>query len=112
MVNKRLSLRAPPLQSARQDARGWCPGFSETWRSLVGLSRPQARLIELQVSAFLAFPTSAQLRLSDNDFSGSPQPTPTSSQRNTFGRACWEVRKMAPAHTIGDAVEAGYRRDD
>src|SRR6516162_5262995 len=34
----------------------------------------------------LAFPPSAQLRLSDNDFSGSPQPTPTSSQRNTSGR--------------------------
>jgi hypothetical protein len=28
--------------------------------------------------------TTAQLRLSDNDFLGSPQPTPTSSQRNTF----------------------------
>jgi hypothetical protein len=28
------------------------------------------------------FPQSAQLRLSDNDFAGSPQPTPTSSQRN------------------------------
>ena len=28
------------------------------------------------------FPQSAQLRLSDNDFWGSPQPTPTSSQRN------------------------------
>jgi len=27
--------------------------------------------------------------LSDNDFSGSAQPTPTSSQRNTSGRAGW-----------------------
>jgi hypothetical protein len=29
------------------------------------------------------FSQSAQLRLSDNDFSGSPQPTSTLSQRNT-----------------------------
>ena len=36
------------------------------------------------------FPQSAQLRLSDNDFWGSPQPTPTSSQRNTSGRAGWK----------------------
>ena len=36
------------------------------------------------------FPQSAQLRLSDNDFSGSSQPTPTSSQRNTSGRAGWK----------------------
>jgi len=37
----------------------------------------------------LAFPPSAQLLLSDNDFSGSAQPTPTSFQRNTSGRAGW-----------------------
>jgi hypothetical protein len=43
------------------------------------------------------FPQSAQLRLSDNDFSGSPQPTPTSSQRNTSGRAGW--KRLGPVVT-------------
>jgi hypothetical protein len=37
------------------------------------------------------FPPFAPLLLSDNDFSGSAQPTPTSSQRNTSGRAGWAV---------------------
>src|SRR6516164_9131795 len=45
----------------------------------------------------LASPPSAQLRLSDNDFSGSPQPTPTSSQRNTSGRAGW--KRLGPVVT-------------
>src|SRR6516164_5883068 len=44
------------------------------------------------------FPQSAQLRLSDNDFSGSPQPTPTSSQRNTSGRAGW--KRLGPVVTM------------
>ena len=44
------------------------------------------------------FRQSAQLLLSDNDFSGSPQPTPTSSQRNTSGRAGW--KRLGPVVTM------------
>src|SRR6516225_6555041 len=53
----------------------------------------------------LAFPPSAQLRLSDNDFSGSPQPTPTSSQRNTSGRAGW--KRLGPVVTMRSPSRSG-----
>ena len=52
----------------------------------------------------LAFPPSAQLRLSDNDFSGSPQPTPTSSQRNTSGRAGSKRLKYRPMYWPGSTL--------
>jgi hypothetical protein len=54
-------------------------------RSKGGLSTK----IHALVDAPLAFLPSAQPLLSDNDFSGSPQPTPTSSQRNTSGPVGW-----------------------
>ena len=60
----------------------------------------------------LAFPPSAQLRLSDNDFSGCPQPTPTSSQRNTSGRAGWNgcarLLRCGRDRSGGGFPNAGY----
>jgi hypothetical protein len=62
------------------------------------------------------FAPSAQLPLSDNDFSGSPQPTPTSSQRNTSGPA--GRRRLVPvvrtrSRSLGrrfpNGVCAGFR---
>jgi hypothetical protein len=64
-----------------------------------------AEFFEIVGSVAARFPQSAQLRLSDNDFSGSPQPTPTSSQRNTSGRAGW---KRLQLQTLG--LRAGRRR--
>ena len=41
------------------------------------------------------FPNRLSYGCPDNDFAGSPQPTPTSSQRNTSGRAVGDVRCAA-----------------
>ena len=62
------------------------PGTSPPLRA-VWLRLKQTDLIPDKGQFRLAFPPSAQVRLSDNDFSGSPQPTPTSSLRLTSGRA-------------------------
>ena len=72
-------------------------GFQRLWRwewllaavrPLAGELRPkQTDLVPGKGPFGSRFRQSAQLRLSDNDFSGgSQQPTPTSSQRNTSGR--------------------------
>ena len=72
-----------------------CPDACPVHRSEVRFGRPGRALSRPTWSPVKGqfrsrFPPSAQLRLSDNDFSGSPQPTPTSSQRNTSGRAGWK----------------------
>jgi len=54
------------------------------------------------------FPQSAQLRLSDNNFSGSPQPTPISSQRNTSGRAGWKRAGPGCYDAVAIARAAGF----
>ena len=59
---------------------------------------PQTDLVPDKGQFRSRFPPSAQLRLSGNDFSGSPQPTPTSSQRNTSGRAGW--KRLGPVVTM------------
>ena len=59
---------------------------------------PQTDLVPDKGQFRSRFPPSAQLRLSGNDFSGSPQPTPTSSQRNTSGRAGW--KRLGPIVTM------------
>ena len=80
-----------------------CPDACPVHRSEVRFGRPGRALSRPTWSPVKGqfrsrFPPSAQLRLSDNDFSGSPQPTPTSSQRNTSGRASW--KRLGPFVTM------------
>src|SRR6516162_3093768 len=51
-----------------------------------------------QKEALAALDAGLNFTQSDNDFSGSPQPTPTSSQRNTSGRAGW--KRLGPVVTM------------
>src|SRR6516225_6037100 len=96
--------REIPVVSPAWMTPGTSPPLRAAW-----LRPKQTDLIPDKGQFRLAFPPSAQLLLSDSDFSGSAQPTPTSSQRNTSGRAGWNGWARCGSRQLGRRCpNAGY----